>query len=86
MPNLQVLDVGERFIPSYLSEFISSIRHAALLELDLETSFSGVDGPPTSGLAGLEKFSIAWYADDSLIEPGSSLAHLYEFIRPHLPR
>ena len=82
LPNLQVLDVGELFIPTYLSKFISSIRHTALLKLCLETSFSEVYEPPTAGLTGLEELTIAWYVDDSLIEPGSSLAHLYEFIRP----
>ena len=84
MPNLQVLDIGELFIPTYLSELISSIRHTALLKLVLETSFNHVDGLPTACLAGLKKLSIDWYADDSLSEPGSSLYHLYEFIRPTL--
>ena len=40
--------------------------------------------PPTAGLAGLEKLSIIWAADDNPNEPGSSLAHLYELIRPTL--
>ena len=84
LPNLQVLDFGE-LVPQHLSEFISSIRHTTLLELVLYTSnFFHVKGPPTTGLADLEKLSINWYADDNPNEPGSSLAHLYEFIRPSL--
>jgi hypothetical protein len=84
LPNLQVLDVEELFT-QYLSQFISSIRHTALLELVLVTSYTPVvEGPPTAGLTGLEKLSISWNANDNPNEPGSSLAHLYELIRPTL--
>ena len=83
LPNLQVLDIGE-VVPQYLSRFISSTQHTALIELVLYTSCAPVKGPPIAGLAGLEKLSINWYAYDNPKEPGSSLAHLYEFIRPSL--
>ena len=85
MPNLQVLDIGDLVPLGYLSQFISSIRHTALLELVLDTgNCAPVKGPPTTGLAGLEKLSIIWNAIDKPNEPRSSLAHLYEFIRPTL--
>ena len=85
MPNLQVLDIGDLVPPASLSQFISSIRHTALLELVLDTgNYAPVEGPPTTGLAGLEKLSISWNAIDNPNEPGSSLAHLYELIRPTL--
>jgi hypothetical protein len=86
LPNLQVLNIGEYVPPwpAYLYEFISSIRHTALLELVLHAGYAFVEGPPTAGLAGLEKLSIFWNAGDDQDEPGSSLAHLYELIRPAL--
>ena len=83
LPNLQVL-VVEGLPPAYLAQFISSIRHTSLLELVLKTDWEPVEGPPTLGLPGLEKLSITWYAYDNPNEPGSSLAHLYELIRPTL--
>ena len=83
LPNLQVLYVAA-LVPRYLSHFITSIRHTALLELDLHISTAPVEGPPTAGLAGLEKLCILWNASDNSDEPGSSLAHLYELIRPTL--
>ena len=80
-----MLDFRERsLLPAYLSQLISSIRHTPLLELILEVDWEPVEGPPTTGLAGLEKLSITWHACDNLNEPGSSLAHLYELIRPTL--
>ena len=83
LPNLQVLKIEVPF--AYLSQFISSIRHTALLKLVLDTGNRvPVEGPPTAGLAGLEKLSIIWKVDDNPNEPGSSLAHLYELIRPSL--
>ena len=83
LPNLQVLKI--EVPPAYLSQFISSIRHTALLELILDTGNRvPVEGPPTAGLAGLEKLSIIWKAVNNPNEPGSSLAHLYELIRPSL--
>jgi hypothetical protein len=84
LPNLQVLDIGEYVPSAYLYQFISSIRHTALLELVLHMYYGPVEGPPTAGLAGLEKLSIFWNAEDNPDEPGSSLAHLYELIRPTL--
>ena len=90
MPNLQVLHFRKRellptfLLPAYLSRLISSIRHNALLELVLDTDWEPVEGPPTAGLVGLEKLSIGWHAYDNSNEPGSSLAHLYELIRPTL--
>ena len=90
MPNLQVLHFGKSdlqptyLLPTYLSQLISSLRHNALLELILDTDWEPVEGPPTTGLTGLEKLSIGWNAHDNSNEPGSSLAHLYEFIRPTL--
>ena len=85
MPSLRVLNVDVSFTPASLSQFISSIRHTALLELILNTAIYGpIGGPPTAGLTGLEKLSIRWYAEDNPNEPGSSLAHLYELIRPTL--
>ena len=87
LPKLQVLIV-RRLRVAYLFKFISSIRHTALLELDLLCDVKlepiKVEGPPTVGLAGLKKLSVGWYADDNTNEPGSSLAHLYELIRPTL--
>ena len=44
----------------------------------------GGGGPPMEGLAGLEKLSICWDVEDMPNRPGSSLARLYEFIRPTL--
>jgi hypothetical protein len=61
LPNLQVLDIGDLSF-AYISQFISSIRHTALLELVLSTDWDPVEGPPTAGLAGLEKLSIGWNA------------------------
>ena len=84
LPNLQVLNIGALFLPAYLSELIRSIRHSSLLELTHLTDGRSVEGPPTAGLAGLEKLSIVWRAEDILNKPGTSLAHLYEFIRPTL--
>jgi len=84
LPYLQGLRVGH-LVPAYCSQFISSIRHIALLELVLDISYDPVEGPPTSGLAGLKKLSINWLAYDNRNELGSSRAHLYEFIRPSLP-
>ena len=81
---MQVLDIGALFLPAYLSELISSIRHTSLLELAHFTDWRSVEGRPTAGLAGLEKLSIVWCAVDTLNKPGSSLAHLYKFIRPTL--
>jgi hypothetical protein len=83
LPNLQVLDV-RYLIPASVSQFISSIRHTPLLELAFHTSIGDVEGPPTAGLAGLEKLSISWDAYDNPNEQRSSLAHLYELIRPTL--
>ena len=83
LPNLQVLEV-EDLLPAYLSQFISSLRHTALLELVLDTDWGPLEGPPTAGLVGLEKLSISWYAYDDPNKPGGSLAHLYELIRPTL--
>ena len=82
-PNLWVLDIGE-LVPQHLSRFVSSIQHTVLLELVLYTSCAPIKGPPTAGLAGLKKLFINWYAYDNLKEPESSLAHLYELIRPPL--
>ena len=85
LPNLQVLDFGAPVPPAYLSQFIFFIRHTALLKLVLDTGgYAPVERPPTAGLAGLEKLSIIWNVDDNPNEPGSSLAHLYELIRPTL--
>jgi hypothetical protein len=84
LPNLRVLDIGEYVPSAYLYQFISSIRHTALLELVLYSGYAPVEGPPTAGLAGLEKLSIFWNVADNPDEPGSSLAHLYELIRPTL--
>jgi hypothetical protein len=83
LPNLQVL-VFDNLPSAYLSQFISSIRHTALLELALDTTRDLLKGPPMAGLAGLEKLSIRWYANDNTNEAGRSLAHLYELIRPTL--
>ena len=83
LPNLRVLDVV-RLHPACLSRFISSIQHTDLLELVLKTDWGLVKGPPTAGIAGLEKLSINWHVYDYQNEPGNSLAHLYEFIRPTL--
>ena len=84
LPNLQVLNIGALFLPAYLYELVRSIRHTSLLELTHLTDWRSVEGPPTPGLAGLEKLSIVWCANDTLNKPGTSLAHLYEFIRPTL--
>jgi hypothetical protein len=46
-----------------------------------KSTLESLKGPPTVGLAGLEKLSITWCAYDNPNEPGSSLAHLYELIR-----
>jgi hypothetical protein len=83
LPNLQVLVVLD-FPPAYLSQFISSIRHTFLLKLVLHTLWGPTEGPSTAGLAGLERLSINWDVYDNPNEPGSSLAHLYELIRPTL--
>ena len=82
LPNLQVLHVD--LLSACLSPFISSIRHTALLELSLDT-FGPLEGAPTAGLSGLEKLFVRWnpYGKPPN-ESGSSLAHLYELIRPTL--
>jgi len=84
LPNLQVLEVDPPLLPAYLSQFISSIQHTALLELVLDITRKPVEGLPTAGLSGLERLCITWRAYDNPNEPGSSLAHLYELIRPSL--
>jgi len=54
-----------------------------LVELVLVTRLYGNPiGPLVAGPTGLEKLSISWCIDDH--EPGSSLAHLYETVRPSL--
>jgi hypothetical protein len=67
-----------------ISLSLFSIRHTALLELVLHTSTTPVEGPPMAGLTGLERLSIVWNANDNPNELESSLAHLYELIRPTL--
>ena len=81
---MQALDVGALFLPAYLSELVSSIRHTSLLKLVYFTDGGFVEGPSTAGLADLEKLSIVWRAQDTPDTPGSSLVHLYEFIQPTL--
>jgi hypothetical protein len=61
------------------------MRYAPLLELVLDAgNYAAVEGLPTAGLAGLEKLFISWNMNDNPNELGSSLAHLYELIRPSL--
>ena len=83
LPNLQILYI-DNLLPAYIPQFISSIRHTSLLELVLYTDSEPLEGPPTAGLAGLEKLSIGWFAYDNSNEPGIAVAHLYELIRPSL--
>ncbi|KAG6808402.1 hypothetical protein H0H92_004259 [Tricholoma furcatifolium] len=66
-------------------ELFDSIRDAPLSELTLSiSSYFIVEGPPTKGLASLERLSIYWTGTDSSSTPGGSLDHLYHLIQPSL--
>lgn len=88
LPNLHSFEftqIRPLISPAHIPQLISSLRHAPLTELVLSTgNYAPVEGPPAPGLSGLKKLSISWTVDDNPDEPGSSLAHLYELIRPSL--
>jgi hypothetical protein len=88
IPNLRSLEYRWAFLtsPHFWARFFASVQHAPLVELVLETriypDYCIPIGPLVAGPTGLEKLSIAWRANED--EPGSSLARLYEIIRPSL--
>ncbi|CAA7267844.1 unnamed protein product [Cyclocybe aegerita] len=88
LPNLQALEyhqLGHLIRFGDLSQLISSIRSASLLEFGLYTGlYAAVEAVPTAGPVGLEKLSITWHVNDNPNQPGSSLAHLYALVRPSL--
>ncbi|CAA7262518.1 unnamed protein product [Cyclocybe aegerita] len=84
LPNLQVLKYRQHEHLVQPAD-LSRLRSASLLELVIDTgNYTTVEGLPTAGHAGLENFSISWFVSDNPNEPESSLAHLYELIRPSL--
>ncbi|KAF9483966.1 hypothetical protein BDN70DRAFT_873103 [Pholiota conissans] len=88
LPNLQVFiyrQLGPLISPSELSQLLSSLRHAPILELGIHTGmYNAVEGPLVIGLSGLQKLSITWPSNDIPDEPGSSVAHLFALIQPSL--
>ncbi len=88
LPNLHSLQyrqLGHFIRPVEFSLLVASLKHAPLRDFLFNTGFHGpVEGPPTAGLSGLENLAISWYLNDSSNAPGSSCAHLYEFVRPSL--
>ncbi|KAJ3494050.1 hypothetical protein NLJ89_g10891 [Agrocybe chaxingu] len=84
LPNLQVLEYRQ-YRPLVRPEDLSRLRSASLLELVIDAgNYTVVEGPPAAGVTGLEKLSISWFVNDNPNKLGSSLAHLYELIRPSL--
>ncbi|KDR82538.1 hypothetical protein GALMADRAFT_828949 [Galerina marginata CBS 339.88] len=83
LPNLMALKC---FVPpASLSRLMSSIRHAPLLKLFIDTGlYQYADDQFTAGPTGRESLSIKWNVDDNFHEPDSALAHLYQFIQPSL--
>ncbi|KAF9479390.1 hypothetical protein BDN70DRAFT_932634 [Pholiota conissans] len=65
---------------------MSSLRHTSLLELFFKPGgfYSVVERSRPIGLTGLKKLDIRWNIGDNPNEAGSSLAHLYELLRPSL--
>ncbi|KIM43360.1 hypothetical protein M413DRAFT_69374 [Hebeloma cylindrosporum] len=88
LPNLQSFEFTQIYPlirPAHIPQLINSLQHAPLNELVLATgNYAPVDGPPTTGPPGLTKISIKWNINDNPDEVGSSLAYLYELIRPSL--
>jgi len=89
LPNLQSLKYSQRRaylqLSSDLQPLFASVQHAPLLEFVLDSGYySVIEGSLVTGLTGLEKLSISWFMDDKLGEPGSSLTHLCELVRPSL--
>lgn len=88
LPNLQSLQyrqLGHLIQPKDFPLLIASLKRAPLREFLFDTGLHGpVEGQPVAGLSGLENLSIKWHLNDSTNIPGSSCAHLYEFIRPSL--
>lgn len=68
-----------------LYQFVTIAQKIALRELSLTLLYESVaTGPPTPGPEGLESIFIEWNVSDGPHEPGSSMVHLYEFLRPSL--
>jgi hypothetical protein len=88
LPNLETFEFTQRYQfipPAHIPQLITSIQHAPLNELILDTgTYAPVQGPPTPGLSGLKKLSISWFINDNPDEAGSSLTYLYALIRPSL--
>ena len=88
LPNLSTI-AFDRFTAMIrlqdLNLFTSIAQKTALRHISFSLKDRSVaSGPRIAGPEGLESISIYWKVVDDPDSPGSSMVHLYEFLRPSL--
>lgn len=88
LPNLSDLnfeDLTARVRLQDLHLFPKVAQRTALSHLSFSLEYGSVaNGLPIAGPEGLKSISVEWHVSDGPDGPGSSLSHLYEFLRPSL--
>lgn len=88
LPNLVAVFSEHNSAPIRLQDlhfFVTIAQKTALRKIHFALPCDSVaSGPPIPGPEGMESISVDWYVSDNPDEPGSSMAHLSEFLRPSL--
>jgi hypothetical protein len=86
LPNLTIITFNEYSAPlqpQELHNIVTIAQKTALREVHFSLVYgSVVTGPPIAGPQGLESISVQWNVHDDPNDPGSSMTHLTEFLRP----